>query len=212
MNSFLVFIVLAAFAAWLINKPIELEDSNTELVQGHLKRLWQDAYQNLNQNNVARAERSLLALLKIDEKNVSAYNRLGIIYARQGLKKEAIDCFEISNGLASNSGSLHNLALVYFHDKQYKKAARAFEVAIEKDPKNPFRYVALAKTLEKMGDTKSAIKELEKAHRVDPGGSASILLEQSYRQVGQEELASEVNKEANHYRLLKAKSKAAAQA
>ena len=41
-----------------------------------------------------RAEKALLAILKIDEKNAAAYNRLGILYAKGQKFDEAIECFE----------------------------------------------------------------------------------------------------------------------
>jgi Tfp pilus assembly protein PilF len=204
VNELIVFILITAWSLWLLSRPIDGANKNSDLVQGHLKRLWQDAYQNLTQNNVARAERSLLALLKLDEKNVGAYNRLGIIYARQGLKKEAIECFEISNSLNPSASSLHNLALVYFGDGQYQKAAHTFEHAIEKDPENVTRYIALAKTLEKMGDPKSALKELERAHKVDPGSAASALLAKAYEDAGAQELCEQVKKEADQLKAIKA--------
>ena len=79
MNEFLIFIALFALSLWLLFKENVVENYSTNIMQGQFKRLWQDAYQNLVQNNVGRAERSLLALLKLDGRNVAAYNRLGII-------------------------------------------------------------------------------------------------------------------------------------
>jgi tetratricopeptide (TPR) repeat protein len=175
-------------------------------MQGQLKRLWQDAYENIVKKDTSRAERSLLALLKLDEKNIGAYNKLGMIYNNQGLKKEAIECFEIINGISPSASSLHNLAIVYFSDAQYEKAARIFEQAIEKDPENPNRRIALAKTLEKMGEPKAAIKELEKAHGLQPGGPASAMLANAYRMIEAPELAEEVEQESKKLQKISARS------
>lgn len=175
-------------------------------MQGQLRRLWQDAHQNLVKNDKSRAERSLLALLKLDGKNYGAYNKLGIIYAQQGLKKEAIECFEISSGINQNASSLHNLGLIYFNDGQYEKAARAFEQSIDKDPDNPGRRIILAKTLEKMDEPKAAIKELEKAHKLSPGSTASTQLAHAYKQIGAPELAEQVVEESKKLKTISSRA------
>jgi tetratricopeptide (TPR) repeat protein len=204
MNDLLVFIALFIVSLWLLVKPVVVENQNGNIMQGQLRRLWQDAHQNLVQNNTSRAERSLLALLKLDGRNFGAYNRLGIIYARQGLKKEAIECFEISSSINTTATSLYNLALVYYQEGEYEKAARTFEHAIEKDPENPSRHIALAKTLERMGEPKAAIKELEKAHKLKPGSEGSTMLANAYKQIGAPDLAEEVEKESKLLKGLKA--------
>ena len=206
MNELLVYILILALSLWLLARPYESQATSNNLMQGQLRRLWLDAKQNLAQNNRTRAERSLLALLKLDAKNVLAYDRLGIMYAQQGLKKEAIECFEISSSISQQAGSFHNLALVYYNDGQYEKAARAFEHAIEKDPENPTRYMALAKTFEKMEEPKAAIKELEKAHRLSPGGQGSVMLINAYKQIGEPELAAQVVEESRKLRKLAQKA------
>lgn len=206
MNELLTYIAIFGLSLWLLARQHVAENYNSNLMQGQLRRLWQDAAQNLLQNDKGRAERSLLALLKLDGKNYGAYNKLGIIYAQQGLKKEAIECFEISSGINQNAVSLHNLALIYFNDGQYEKAARAFEHAIDKDPENPARRIALAKALEKMEEPKAAIKELEKAHRMSPGSPASVQLAQAYKQIDAPELAKQVEEESKKLKALSARS------
>jgi Tfp pilus assembly protein PilF len=196
MNDFFAFALLIVFSLWLLARPVTTENPNSNIMNGQLRRLWQDAQQNYAQNDVSRAERSLLALLKLDGRNIAAYNRLGIMYARQGLKEEAIECFEISSSITPNASALHNLAIAYFGNRQYQKAARAFEHAIEKDPENPSRHIALAKTLEKMEEPKAAIKELEKAHKLSPGSQGSIELINAYKQIGAPDLAAEVERES----------------
>ena len=45
----------------------------------HINRLWNEAVQSLRLNRFIRAEKALLAMLHIDEHNVAAYNRLGVL-------------------------------------------------------------------------------------------------------------------------------------
>ena len=52
-------------------------------VGDRMGKLWDIAHQGMRENRFLRAEKALLTILKIDEKNAAAYNRLGILYAKQ---------------------------------------------------------------------------------------------------------------------------------
>ena len=115
-----------------------------------------------------RAEKALLTILKFDEKNAAAYNRLGILYAKGNRFDEAVECFEIAQSLDNNPASIHNAGLIYLETGAYEKAEMAFQQAIELEGDVPSRYVALAKAEEKLGNTKRAIEALENAYELDP--------------------------------------------
>src|SRR5690606_37198861 len=115
-----------------------------------------------------RAEKALLTILRVGERNASAYNRLGILYAKQKQFKEAIECFEIAQSLEPSASSLHNVGLIYFETQQYDKAMLAFEQALSMDDQVPSRHIAYAKVLERVGDRKKAIASLEQAVRLEP--------------------------------------------
>ena len=86
-----------------------------------LGRLWDIAHQGMRENRFLRAEKALLTILKIDENNAAAYNRLGILYAKQKEYKDAIDCFEIASSIEPTPSSLHNLGLIYYETENYVK-------------------------------------------------------------------------------------------
>ena len=133
-----------------------------------VKKLWQIAQTSMRERKTLRAEKALLAILKVDEKNAAAYNRLGILYAKNQKFDEAIECFEIAQSLDENASSLHNAGLIYLETSEYEKAAMAFKQAIELEGDMPARYIALAKAEEKMGNRKNAIEALEQAYSLDP--------------------------------------------
>src|SRR3989344_1333659 len=142
------------------------EDELSELprrLTDKLGRLWDIAHQGMRENRFLRAEKALLTILKIDERNAAAYNRLGILYAKQKEYKDAIDCFEIASSIESTPSSLHNLGLIYFETENYQKAATAFEQAIKLDDELAARHIAYAKVLEKLGNDKLMLQHLEKA-------------------------------------------------
>ncbi len=133
-----------------------------------MKKLWSLAQTAMKERKPLKAEKALLTILKFDEKNAAAYNRLGILYAREKHFKEAIECFEIAQSLDNNASSLHNVGLIYLETGNYEKAAMAFEQAISLEGDQPGRYIAYAKALEKLGQRKQAIKQLETAYDLNP--------------------------------------------
>lgn len=146
-----------------------------------LGKLWDIAHQGMRENRFLRAEKALLTILKIDEKNAAAYNRLGILYAKQKEYRDAIDCFEIASSIESTPSSLHNLGLIYYETENYEKAAVAFEQALKLEDNLAARHVAYAKVQEKLGNDKSMFLELEKAADLEPNRETFTLLYRAYR-------------------------------
>ncbi len=166
----IAFIALVAFIVIFLyplfqKKPTEVQHNARYDVQ--MKRLWTAAQTSMRDHKPLRAEKALLTILKFDERNAAAYNRLGILYAKEQKFDEAIECFEIAQSLDNNPSSLHNVGLIYLETGAYEKAAMAFEQAIELENSVPARYVALSKAREKLGQNKAAIDALEEAYKLD---------------------------------------------
>lgn len=153
-------------------------------VGDRLGKLWDIAHQGMRENRFLRAEKALLTILKIDEKNAAAYNRLGILYAKQKEYKDAIDCFEIASSIEATSSSLHNLGLIYYETENYEKAAIAFEQALKLEDKLAARHVAYAKVHEKLGNDKLMMQALEKAAELEPNKETFTLLQKAYASHG----------------------------
>lgn len=147
-------------------------------------KLWDIAHQGMRENRFLRAEKALLTILKIDQKNAPAYNRLGILYAKQKEYKDAIDCFEIASSIEPTASSLHNLGLIYYETENYQKAATAFEQALRLDDTMAARYIAYAKVQEKIGNQKLMIQQLEKAVELEPNQESYTLLISAYEDSG----------------------------
>lgn len=155
-------------------------------------KLWDIAHQGMRENRFLRAEKALLTILKIDEKNAAAYNRLGILYAKQKEYKDAIDCFEIASSIEATQSSLHNLGLIYYETENYQKAAVAFEQALKLDDKLAARHVAYAKVLEKLGNDKQMFDELQTAIELEPNRESYSLLQKAYESRGMQPEADEI--------------------
>jgi tetratricopeptide (TPR) repeat protein len=149
-----------------------------------LNRLWEIAHHGMRENRLLRAEKALLTILKIDEKNAAAYNRLGILYAKQREYKDAIDCFEIASSIEPSASSFHNLGLIYYETENYEKAATAFEEALKLEDNLAARHIAYAKVQEKLGNDKLMLQELEKAADIEPTRESLTLLTKAYQSQG----------------------------
>ena len=177
----LAFVVGFGFLAFRSSKVKETELSNVSLrISDRMSKLWDIAQAGMRENRFLRAEKALLTILKIDQKNAAAYNRLGILYAKQKEYKDAIDCFEIASSIQPSASSLHNLGLIYFETENYEKAALAFEMALNLESNLAARHIAYAKVQEKLGNQKLMIIELEKASELEPNPETFGLLLRAY--------------------------------
>lgn len=189
---YLIFFAGAFLTYYLANK--HQNQPKAELPNGaevYINRLWNEAVQSIRLNRFVRAEKALLAMLHIDEHNVSAYNRLGVLYARQKNFKDSLHCFEIAYGLKPNASSIHNVGLIYLEVEKYDKAISAFERAIELEPNIPSRYLALAKAYDKKGNQAKTLETLEKVAEVKPDKQSYGLLVQAYEAADMHDKADE---------------------
>jgi tetratricopeptide (TPR) repeat protein len=176
--------IVAAFAGMAYYHTVLRDDELAGVsrrVGDRLGKLWDIAHQGMRENRFLRAEKALLTILKIDEKNAAAYNRLGILYAKQKEYRDAIDCFEIASSIEATPSSLHNLGLIYYETENYEKAAIAFEQAIKLEDELAARHVAYAKVQEKLGNEKLMFVALEKAAELEPNQETYTLLLKAYR-------------------------------
>jgi len=184
--------VISLLGAWAIVQRQTISEVVADLptkLSEKLDQLWTIAQESLLDKKYLRAEKALLTILRVDERNASAYNRLGILYAKQQAFKDAIECFEIAQSLEPSASSLHNVGLIYYETESYEKAGLAFEQALSIDNELPSRHIAYAKVQEKLGHNKKMIEALEKAVELDPIPQTLTILADAYERTGQTELA-----------------------
>lgn len=174
------------------NTKIELPSSLSD----KMDKLWGIAQDALRDKKYLRAEKALLTILRVDERNATAYNRLGILYAKQRAYNDAIECFEIAQSLEPSASSLHNVGLIYYETADYVKAALAFEQALEMESDISARHIAYAKVQEKLGNDKKMIEALEKAVEIDPIPQVLNILADAYERTDQEDLAQDLRAKA----------------
>lgn len=178
MIGIAVIAIMSLYLAFLfpVFKHKKAEAPKSARYDMQMKKLWSAAQTSMRDHKPLRAEKALLTILKFDEKNAAAYNRLGILYAKEQKFDEAIECFEIAQSLDNNPSSLHNVGLIYLETGAYEKAAMAFEQAIELENSVPARYIALAKARERLGQIKGALEALEQAYQLDHSANTLRLI------------------------------------
>jgi len=192
-------LLILALGIWVIYNRQAIGEVTADIpvrLSDKLNQLWTIAQDSIQTNKYLRAEKALLTILRIDERNASAYNRLGILYAKQHSLSDAIECFEIAQSLEPSASSLHNVGLIYLETGNYEKAALAFEQALEIDSNLASRHIAYAKVQEKLGNQKKTIEALEKAVELDPIPQTLNILADAYERAGQEELATNLREKA----------------
>jgi len=192
-------IVIVLFGAWAIYQRQVISEVVSDLpskISERLDQLWSIAQESLTDRKYLRAEKALLTILRVDERNASAYNRLGILYAKQQQFKDAIECFEIAQSLEPSASSLHNVGLIYYETHAYDKAALAFEQALALDNELSARHIAYAKVQEKLGNHRKMIDSLERAVELDPIPQTLTILADAYDRVGDIDLAANLREKA----------------
>lgn len=191
----LIIVCISAMLAISSSRVRDTELSPIPLkISDQLSKLWEIAHQGMRENRLLRAEKALLTILKMDQKNAAAYNRLGILYAKQKEYKDAIDCFEIASSIEPTASSLHNLGLIYLETENYQKAAAAFEQALKLEDNLAARHIAYAKVHEKLGNDKIVLAELERAAELEPNKESFMLLHKAYESRDMTEQADEIAK------------------
>jgi len=193
-------LLLIALGVWVLLHQKSVDDAGNEVpskMATRLDRLWEIAHDGLRDRKYLRAEKALLTILRFDERNATAYNRLGILYAKQRAYDDAIECFEIAQSLEPSASSLHNVGLIYYETHKYEKAALAFEQALKLESDLAARYVAYAKVQEKLGNTRKMIESLEKAVEMEPNPQILTILADAYERDNQIELATKLRDKAS---------------
>lgn len=193
MFGLLAIVVVAVLI--MLRREIATEaDVRPSKVENQLNKLWDISLGAIKDKKYLRAEKALLTILRVDERNARAYNRLGILYAKQQQFNDAIECFEIAQSLQPSASSLHNVGLIYHQVGQLDKARQAFEQALELEGDVAARHIAYAKVLEDQGDNKKMLSELEAAVNLERNPQSLGILADAYERTGDAERAEKVRR------------------
>ena len=182
-------IILAGILVIFYKPPVDHVAETREKFASQLDKLWRIQQDAFRTKKYARAEKALLMILRVDERSAIAYNRLGMLFAKQRNYEDAIECFEIAQSLAPSASSFHNVGLVHMEVGDLEKAALAMENAMKLEEDSAFRHISYAQILEKLDNKKAMIEELEKAVELEPTPQVLRILAQAYDEDDRKQLA-----------------------
>ncbi len=200
MISLLILALLGGYTVYVAKPKTEELSEIPKRLTNRVGKLWEVAHEGMRNNRLLSAEKALLTILNIDKKNAAAYNRLGILYAKQKEYKDAIDCFEVASSIEPSASSLHNLGLIYYETENYEKSATAFEQALKLEDSLAARHIAYAKANEKLERNGQMLKSLEKAVEIEETQESLNLLLQAYLTAGDDENARKIRLRLDNYR------------
>lgn len=191
--------LVGGFGIWALFKQQSVAEVKRDLPQKiseKLEQLWDVAQEASKEKKYLRAEKALLTILRVDERNATAYNRLGILYAKQKAYKDAVECFEIAQSLEPSASSLHNVGLIHYETGDYVKAGLAFEQALAMEGDLAARHIAYAKVQEKLGHSKKMIATLEHAVQLEKTPQSLNILADAYDSLGRSDEAMAAREKA----------------
>ena len=194
MTQLIILVLLSAVVWWQFGRWLAADQVSPEMNrrQTRIRRLWNRAIQNMRTNKLLAAEKDLLSILRIDNKHAPAYNRIGILYAKQREYRDAIRCFEIARTIQPSSSSLHNLGVIHYETGNYEKAELAFAQALAMDETSASRHLNYAKVLAQQNRLEDITPVLEKAAGLEPTKETYKILLKHYRQRDLTEKATEL--------------------
>jgi Tfp pilus assembly protein PilF len=151
----------------LASALISTSSSNAISHDDQLDSLLEIAGRYYQERNYLAAEKAYLKVLKIDHKNSLAYSRLGFIYSNLGNTEDAIECFQIVAQMYPNAASYHNLAMMYFKNRDYTASAEALEKSVHIEP-NVNRFITLARIYRILHKFHKQIDCLNEALKLEP--------------------------------------------
>jgi tetratricopeptide (TPR) repeat protein len=190
----ILIIFLIGLAIFLWREKTTEQPAKPSKLALQLDKLWAISQSSIREKKYLRAEKALLTILRVDERNARAYNRLGILYAKQQQFADAIECFEIAQSLQPSASSLHNVGLIYYEVGKYDRAAQAFEQALALEEDVAARHIAYAKVLEATSQPKKMIAQLERAVELEPNPQSVGILADALEREGETVRADKLHK------------------
>ncbi len=118
----------------------------------------------LYKEDLENARRCFEQAIRMDPKNEFAYNKLGIVYAKQRLFDDAFKAFSVVIGLDRQNTFAHKwLGILYLQKGAMNKAFERFSTIIQIDPYNADAYYFLGSIYNIRHNQTKAIEYLKKA-------------------------------------------------
>jgi tetratricopeptide (TPR) repeat protein len=141
-----------------------------------------------------KSEQYYLDMIKLQPKNLTNYDLLGKFYLEQENFSDSQDIYlYLTNHQPGNPEFQARLGYCFFLNKQFAKAAQAYQKSLDLDSTQPNRYYNLGLSWEGTGDLTQAAKNFETAISLEPSAKyyislSMVYLKQNYGQKAREVL------------------------
>jgi tetratricopeptide (TPR) repeat protein len=140
-----------------------------------------------------KSEQYYLDMIKLQPKNLSNYDLLGKFYLEQSNFKDAKDIYEyLANHEPGNPEFQARLGYCFYLNKQFNKAAQAYQKSLALDSTQPNRYYNLGLSLEGAGNLAEAVRNFETAISLEPSVKYYLSLSTVYLKQNNGQKAREV--------------------
>lgn len=140
-----------------------------------------------------KSERYYLDMIKLQPKNLSNYDLLGKFYLEQENFSDGQDIYQyLVNHQPGNPEFQARLGYCFYLNKQFLKAAGAYQKSLALDSTQPNRYYNLGLSWEGAGDLDKAVKSFEAAIALEPSAKYYISLSTVYLKLNKGQKAREI--------------------
>jgi len=164
---------------WKDNYTLFSHDVKISTESAHMHRYYGDVLSGPDQFDgkdsavvAATLQTAIVELKKAIEifpKYADCYNRLGLIYYKKKMYKEALDNYNLAIQYNNNNAVFYNnIGTLFFETHDYEKAMKALRRAVDLDPHNAEALSNLGSIYGTLNDYDNALVYLQRSIREDP--------------------------------------------
>jgi fibronectin type 3 domain-containing protein len=157
---------------WQTYKPATLPDAPgkaIEVTREAIEKQYPNELQSLIKISLQTKTHRYMQILANDPTDVEAHLQLGIIMAKAGDTKEAMQYFDkVLSFDHKNAAAMNNRGNVFMVMERYRDAQKAYVAAAQASPDDPEILVNLAKAYKATKDIRKAREAISKAQGMDP--------------------------------------------
>ncbi|MGZ3237201.1 MAG: tetratricopeptide repeat protein, partial [Burkholderiaceae bacterium] len=157
---------------WQTYKPATLPDATWKTIdisREAIEKLYPNEYMSMLKISLQTKTRRYMQAIASNPTDVDAHLQLGIIMAKAGDLKEAMQYFDRTLSFdPKNAAALNNRGNIFMLQDRYKDAQKAYLSATQISPDDAEVFVNLARAYKATKDTKKAKEAISKAQGLDP--------------------------------------------
>ena len=157
--------------AWNTYEPVGMTEADRGVIYPEseriLERYWKAMNKFIDREIYERAS-ELKAVIAKTKDNKKLINKLGVLYARYGMYDKAETEFTKAAAGSNYMPAVMNLGNIHYINGRMDEARGAYLKVLDKDPRNSYAHIGLAKTSFELNDYNSVVTSYKIVERNDP--------------------------------------------